>query len=91
MNEYTPSKNALYQRKYRENLLAPKTNKCLNQICIDQRKVSTVPRHLKYKLYKVCITCKTNWEKSNRHCPCCGLPLRISPRKKTPYNVRPVY
>lgn len=83
---YTPSATALWQRKYRINISTP--NKCLNRPCIEQRKVSTVPRELKYKMYNVCVTCKTNWEKNNKHCPCCGLRLRYSARKKTPYNKR---
>ena len=86
VEEYTPSATALWQRKYRINLSSP--NKCLNNICIEQRKVSTVPRELKYKMFYVCVTCKTNWPQNILRCPCCGLMLRKSPRKKTPYNKR---
>lgn len=77
---YTPSESALYARKYRIN--SDMLNKCQDLVCRQQRAVSTVPRELKYKLYNVCISCKTNWEKPMKHCKHCGLRLRISARNK---------
>ena len=84
--QYTPSAVALWQRKYRINTEI--MNKCQSITCKEQRKVSTVPRELKYELYNVCMACKTNWEKEDHphHCPCCGKRVRTSPRKKTPYH-----
>jgi hypothetical protein len=83
MNEYKPSATALWQRKYRIN--TEMMNKCNSILCKEQRKVSTVPRELKYVLYRACMKCKTNWDKTLIHCPCCGQRLRMSARKKTPY------
>ena len=80
MSTYTPSETALYARKYRIN--SDMLNKCQDLVCRQQRPVSTVPRELKYKLYNVCISCKTNWEKPTKHCKHCGLRLRISARNK---------
>ena len=86
---YTPSQNALYQRKYRGE---PHTSgKCMHPICKKQRAVSTVPRGMIYKLYYRCVGCKTNWSKLLLRCPHCGYLLRRSARKKTPYNERPVF
>jgi hypothetical protein len=68
---YTPSKTALYQRKQNSS------NRCQDPICKQQRVVSTVPQKLKYKLYNVCVECKTNWEKSITNCKCCGMRLRV--------------
>jgi len=76
---YTPSYEALYQRRRKNITTTNNSNRCQSNICKEQRESSTVPQKLKYKLYNVCVECKTNWEKSitTNYCKCCGMKLRV--------------
>lgn len=81
---YIPNKHALHQRKYK--LKIAKWNRCNSLICNEQREKSIVPKELKYKLYYVCVRCKTNWPKTMTHCGCCNYTLRKKARKKRGMN-----
>lgn len=81
---YEPSSGALRQRERVFNMQI--VNRCQFKICIEQRKISTVPKDQRYKLYVFCRRCRTNWDKGTKYCPCCGYQTRNGPRKKTPYR-----
>lgn len=77
--QYIPSKEAIEQRKYS---VIKTTNKCHSAMCIKQRENSIISNKLKFKYYRPCSKCKTNWPKEMLVCPCCGKLLRRAPRDK---------
>lgn len=77
-NNYTPSKSALYQRRYVKRVVP----ECRSIMCTQRREISTVPMSILYKLYDRCNKCRTNWDKGIRNCPCCGYALRRNSKTK---------